>query len=365
MDSLVLANVSHRPVRTFVSILGVSVGVILVLLMTGLVRGMINDRVMRESNSGADIVFRQSGSSPFAFNNAMPIPLSDVDRIRQIQGVDTVSPVGQFIQASSTGLGFFTADGIDYDSYTKISGLGIVDGSGFQNDNDIIIDQQYARSHKLQPGDSTKILDEQFKVAGVYAPESGFRVKLRLTKLQSLLSAGKHCTVVYIKCTRPEEQAAVAQRIKDVFPDNQIIFTSDLPQLYNDNFSAANTFLTVIVIISVIVSTLTILLAMYTAITERTREIGILKALGASNSFIVFLIEKEALLISVSGILIGYLVSMAVRMAVMRFSTLKMEFEPRWLLFAVAVAAVAGTLGSLYPAIRAARQDAVIAFAYE
>src|SRR5215467_3660517 len=178
MKSLVLANVSHRPVRTVVSILGVSVGVILVLLMTGLVRGMINDRVSREARSGAEIIFRQSGSSPFAFNNAMPIPLEVVDQISKIDGVAVVTPVGQFIQASSSGLGFFTADGIDYDSYKQISGMQIIDGTAFQSDNDVLIDQQYATSHKLKPGDSIPILDEQYRVAGIYGPENGFRVKL-------------------------------------------------------------------------------------------------------------------------------------------------------------------------------------------
>src|SRR6267154_1982188 len=154
MDSLVVANVSHRPIRTLVSIMGVSVGVILVLLMTGLVRGMMNDRVMRESRSGAEIIFRQSGASPFAFNSSMPIPLAAVDQIRQIPGVSNVTPVGQFIQAGGGGLGFFTADGIDYDSYTKISGLQIVNGRPYQSDQEIIVDEQYAKSHKLQPGDS-------------------------------------------------------------------------------------------------------------------------------------------------------------------------------------------------------------------
>ncbi|HZS47486.1 MAG TPA: FtsX-like permease family protein [Blastocatellia bacterium] len=365
MESLVFANVSHRPVRTLVSILGVSVGVILVLMMTGLVRGMINDRVSRESKSGAEIIFRQSGSSPFAFNNAMPIPLTVVDQIRKIDGVAIVSPVGQFIQASSSGLGFFTADGIDYDSYTQISGMQIISGTPFQSDNDVIIDQQYSQSHKVGPGGTIKILDQQFRVAGIYAPENGFRVKLRLSKLQSLLSSGKHCSVIYIKCAHPEDQEAVARRISDAFPDNQIIFTRDLPQLYNDNFSAASTFLNVIVVVAVIVSTLTILLAMYTAVTERTREIGILKALGASNSFIVFLIEKEALVISVAGIVVGYLISLVARAGIMRSSILRIEFETHWLLFAFGVALFAGLLGSLYPAMRAARQDAVVALAYE
>jgi len=104
---------------------------------------------------------------------------------------------------------------------------------------------------------------------------------------------------------------------------------------------------------------------MYTTVTERTRQIGILKALGMSNASIAWVIEQEALLISVLGVIVGVLLTLALRFAIMRSTSLSVEIEPRWILIALGVGLVGGTIGALYPALRAARQDAVEALSYE
>ena len=113
------------------------------------------------------------------------------------------------------------------------------------------------------------------------------------------------------------------------------------------------------------ISMLVILLAMYTTVTERTRQIGILKSLGMSKSAIAWVIEQEAIVVSFLGVVVGVLLTLAARFAVMRVTSLTIEIEPRWILISLAVGLVGGTIGALYPALRAARQDAVEALSYE
>ena len=110
---------------------------------------------------------------------------------------------------------------------------------------------------------------------------------------------------------------------------------------------------------------LVILLAMYTTVTERTRQIGILKSLGMSKGTIAWVIEKEAIVVSLLGVIAGILLTLLVRFAVMRTTSLVIEIEPQWIAVAFGVGLVGGTIGALYPALRAARQDAVEALAYE
>jgi putative ABC transport system permease protein len=110
---------------------------------------------------------------------------------------------------------------------------------------------------------------------------------------------------------------------------------------------------------------LVILLAMYTTVTERTRQIGILKALGMSNISIAWVIEQEAILVSLLGVIVGVLLTLGLRYAVMRSTSLNIEIEPRWIGVALLIGLFGGTIGALYPAIRAARQDAVEALSYE
>jgi putative ABC transport system permease protein len=104
---------------------------------------------------------------------------------------------------------------------------------------------------------------------------------------------------------------------------------------------------------------------MYTTVTERTRQIGILKSLGMSKSAIAWVIEQEAMVVSFLGVIVGVLLTMAARFAVMRVTSLTIEIEPRWVLISLAVGLLGGTIGALYPALRAARQDAVDALSYE
>jgi len=110
---------------------------------------------------------------------------------------------------------------------------------------------------------------------------------------------------------------------------------------------------------------LVILLAMYTTVTERTRQIGILKSLGMSKTAIAWVIEQEAIIVSVLGVGVGVLLTMLARLAVTRTTNLTIDIEPRWVLIALAVGLLGGTIGALYPALRAARQDAVEALSYE
>jgi putative ABC transport system permease protein len=80
---------------------------------------------------------------------------------------------------------------------------------------------------------------------------------------------------------------------------------------------------------------------------------------------IAWVIEQEAILVSVLGVIVGVLLTLATRFAVMRATTLNVEIEPRWVIIALGIGLLGGTLGALYPALRAARQDAVDALSYE
>jgi len=113
------------------------------------------------------------------------------------------------------------------------------------------------------------------------------------------------------------------------------------------------------------ISMLVILLAMYTTVTERTRQIGVLKSLGMSSAGVAWVIEQEALAVSVLGVLLGVVLTLGARFVVMRTTSLTVDIEPRWLLVALLIGLLGGTVGALYPALRAARQDPVDALSYE
>jgi putative ABC transport system permease protein len=188
---------------------------------------------------------------------------------------------------------------------------------------------------------------------------------MTLAAMQEALESPSRCTYILIKVRNPNEPLEVAKRIDAKLPGNKIQFTRDLFTSIEKSIPYLGVFLRILVGLAAVVSALVVMLAMYTTITERTREIGILKALGASRRYIVFIIESEALLISAVGLIAGFIVSFAAGYGIHQLYGLFFEFSWGWALTAAAIGILGGALGALYPALRASNLDAVSALAYE
>jgi putative ABC transport system permease protein len=257
-------------------------------------------------------------------------------------------------------------DGILFDEYASLTGLKIVEGTKFSGQPDeAIVDTVWKKDRNAKVGDTVELYERPFRIVGIYEPPGGGRIKIPLETMQEQLGGQGRCSAVLVACKDPNLQEAVAARLREKFPDDQIIFTRDLPEIYASSVPALNVFVNVVVGIAAAISMLVILLAMYTTVTERTRQIGVLKSLGMSKSAIAWVIEQEAILVSVLGVATGLVFAFTARFAVMRATSLNVEIEPRWMLVALGVGLVGGTIGALYPALRAARQDAVEALGYE
>jgi putative ABC transport system permease protein len=144
-----------------------------------------------------------------------------------------------------------------------------------------------------------------------------------------------------------------------------VIATSEIPALYSQGLAPVEIFLKVVIGLGLVISVLVILLAMYTTIIERTREIGILKSLGASKRFIVLTIEKEAAMISAMGVAIGFIVAIVSKLWIEANTRLIIVLEPKWLVLAALIGVVGGIIGAFYPALRAANLDPVEAISYD
>ncbi|MBA2704772.1 MAG: flippase-like domain-containing protein [Blastocatellia bacterium] len=365
MDSLVLSNIAHRPARTAVSILGTGVGVLLIVFTVGLAHGVLRERGRRESNIGAEIMVRASGSLSFSGGSPFVLPVTRAREIATIEGVRAVSPIGQTLDRSDTGFGSRLIDGIEFDDYAKLTGISIREGTKLTGGDQAIIDPVWQQQRHATVGSTVQLFERPFTIVGVYEPPGGGRIKIPLSTMQDQEGSDGRASAILVACTDPAKQDEVAERIRERFPDDQIIFTRDLPEIYASGVPALNVFIKVVVGVAAAISLLVILLAMYTTVTERTRQIGILKSLGMSKSAIAWVIEQEAIIVSLLGVSVGVLLTLIARAAVVRMTSLTVEIEPRWIGVALAVGLVGGSLGALYPALRAARQDAVDALSYE
>jgi putative ABC transport system permease protein len=365
MDSLVLSNITHRPARTAVSVLGIGVGVLLIVFTVGLAHGVLRERGRRESNINAEIMVRPSGTLGLSGSQPFTMPVSRATELARIDGVRAAVAVGQNILSSDRGFGSRVVDGIPFDEYAALTGLTIKEGRRLEAGDEAIVDAIWQQERQAAIGSTVTLYERPFKIVGVYEPPGGGRIKIPLQTMQDQLGSEGRASMVLVACDDPAMQDEVAARIRQKFPDDQILFTRDLPEIYASSVPALNVFINVVVGVAAAISTLVILLAMYTTVTERTRQIGILKSLGMSKTTIAWVIEQEAILVSVLGVITGLVLTFLARFAVMRSTSLTIEIEPRWIMIALAVGLLGGTVGALYPALRAASQDAVDALSYE
>jgi putative ABC transport system permease protein len=289
------------------------------------------------------------------------------DRLLQIEGVQSTVPIIRYITPNSKGRwGISQIDGVEWNSFSQMNDIKTVQGRAPMAETEVIVDERYLAEEKIQTGDQIELFGEKkYTVVGVFSPPSGARIKMSLAAMQSALEAPNKCSYILVKLKDGANVDEVAARIDQTLPGNKINLTRDLIIDAQDRIPALNTFLRVLVGLGAFVSTIFVLLSMYTTITERRKEIGILKSLGAPKSFIIRVIEGEAFLIGVLGVLLGFAVSFIASYLISGSFDIQFEFSNGWMITAVLIALGGSLFGALYPAWRASAIDPVEVMANE
>ncbi len=367
MNKMIFANLVHRPFRTIISVVAVAVEVTLILLIVGLSIGMLNDARNRQVGIGADIMVQPPGSSLLMGVSGAPVSIKVADKLRQLDHVVAVAPV---VTQLSTAGNLEVLDGIDLPSFEAVGGpIRYLSGGPFQGPNDMMIDDYVAASKKLKVGDSTEMLNHTFRVSGIVEHGRGARKFLPIDTLQDIIGAQGKASIFYVKLDDPNNADAVVHEIKAV-PGMEQYGVHSLKEylslMSSSSIPGLSTFINVVIGISMVIGFIVIFQAMYAAVMERTREIGILKSLGAGKLYIVNVILRETLLISIGGIILGVVVSYIARSALhQKFQTLPILITPEWLVRATIIAIIGSLLGAFYPAFKAAQKDPIDALAYE
>jgi putative ABC transport system permease protein len=365
MNKMIVSNLAHRPVRSIISIAAIGLEVTLILLIVGFSIGMLNDSRSRQAGIGADVIVLPPGSANIVGVTGAPMPMKIGDIITKLSHVTVVSPV--LIQISTTGGHVQNLFGIDLKSFEALHPFTYLKGGPFQEENDILVDDIYANGNRKKVGDNVNLLNQTFRIAGVVAHGQGARIFLTLPKLQDLNGA-RGVSAFYVKADKPANAEEIADEIKNMPNMGSYGVHSMreyLSMLTPDNVPMLSTFIRIVIGISVTIGFIVIFQAMYAAVMERTREIGILKSLGASKFYIVNAILRETTLLAIGGIVLGIVVSFAASAGIQKRTTLPVEINSGWILRAVMIAVIGSIAGALYPAFKAAQKDPIDALAYE
>ena len=364
MESLITANIRSRPTRTFISVLSVALGVILLLVLGGIVKGTLDDYLGRTVALGSDFVLQPPGASIFYALSDAGLNEKLIDIVKEVPGVADVTSVYSKFSSKFFGLIF----GIDLDSFSRFPGrLQIVEGSESLQGNEVIIDQVHAEANKLSVGMTMDVMGNDYTITAICRPGAIVRIFVPLKTFQTLNAAPDKVSAIFIKAIPganiDEVHAALAEKF-----DGYSLLRADDPNLMLAEAPVPGLaiFRMLIVLVSMLIAFMIVLLAMYTTIFERTREIGILKSLGASKQFIIGMILKESVIICGLGVIFGILASEIIRVVIVaKFPTLQVSMTLFDLGKGLALGLLAGVLGALYPAYKAAGMDPVKALSYE
>ena len=364
---MIVANLAFRPLRSLISIVAIALEVTLILLIVGLCLGFVNDSRQRQAGIGADVIVMPPGSSFIVGLTGTPMSIKIGTVLGKLPHVTLVAPVVNHVNATGA---LEVIAGIDLQSYQGLGGpFHYLAGGPFRGPNDALVDEIFARSKHIKVGDTIEIMNNKFRVAGIVEPGKGARKFIPIETMQDLLGAQGKASLFYLKLDDPNNAPLVVNEIKNVSGMETYVATSMayyLSMMTPSNYPGLPIFINVVIGISVIVGFIVIFQAMYTAVMERTREIGILKSIGASRLYIVNVILRETVLLALSGIVLGVLVSLAARAGIVhRFPTIRIVVTGHWIMEATLIAIVGAVLGATYPAYKAALKDPIDALAYE
>lgn len=362
VQRLVLRNLFHRPVRTGLTILAVAVEVMMIVMMVGVSEGLLRESLRRTKGVGADVLIRPqiSGAALSSADISAKLPGLLKERFKEI-----THALGATVHTPGN---LQTITGVDWNEFDAMcGGIVIFEGRPYESGYEAVVDEVYARQESVSVGESIALMSHDFEVVGIVETGKMSRVFIPLETMGELQGWQDRYSQVYLKLDESSKARHIIEELRTMMPDRAVISVEDFLALTATSVrQMSSQFVNVIISIAVAIGFIVVMLAMYTAILERTREIGILKAIGASKRLIGTIVLRETLVVSVLGILLGYCLSvLGQRLVAIKYPLVPVLLLPDWMAGAAILTILGSVAGATYPAWKAAKADPCEILSYE
>ncbi len=363
MNKLVAGNLVHRPLRSLISCLAIAIEVVMILSITAILMGKLDGFKTRQNGIGMDMFVRPNTTNNFIGMSPAGASIKVAEVIGKIPHVVVSAPVNVQITSSLDSI-----YGIEYKSFNDLLPFTFISGGPFQHPFDVILDDYAADGKKV--GDSISLLNHTFRICGIVAHGKGGRKFLPIETMGQITGTEGKATMFYLRTEDPPKYQEDVRKAILATPGmstyNVATAEEYLSSISPDRLPGFNIGLRATIGIAAVIGFLVIFQSMYTAVMERTREIGILKSMGASRAYIVGIVLRETGVLAAVGIVVGIAVSFILSGALnARFPTLDFVINVPYVWKAVLIAFTGALLGALYPAMKAASKDPIDALSYE
>ncbi len=359
-------NLLRRPARTFMSVLGLGLGVGFVIALSGIVDGskvMITNLL---SAGQADIIVEQANVSDAMFSS---IDERTVGQMRLDPAVKSLSSL-VFGTTTVPGLPFFIVYGLDpREEYAKH--YAVQEGRPLQRPGEMILGRMAANSLDKGIGDDLRLSGTNFEIVGIYETGAAFEdagAVIPLREAQRIFGKQRQVSFVGIVLHDSSQADVVARRLEARYPDVMVSPTADLTERMQD-FATTTAMMNGLIGMMVLVGGIVMMNVMMMSVFERTQEIGVLRALGWGRRRILTTVIGEALALcavsSVAGAGIGVSLNWLIGLAPGYGDMLVPQYTLATFILGAGMAFGLGIVGSLVPALRAVRLSPLEALRYE
>jgi putative ABC transport system permease protein len=388
-----LRDLARRPVRTTLTILGITIG-IWALVVFGSMANKINAMVEGGSTYYADKLSLSDSTGSIGGFSSAPLSLATADLVRKVDGVDVVRPAVMMLmddQASTVQMGvppMITGSVAGSDEGRETFVTNVAQGRKLtpadEGQNVTVLGSDIARKYDKHVGDLMALKGAAFEVVGVLeptltAPDQAAEVPLQAAQelyvltlppmVRENLRPTDLATTMTVYPKPGVDPEVLAQRIEAQVPNIAATTGKDFDAQIGSATSVLNAILVGIALLSLVVGGLSVVNTMAMSIAERTREIGIKRAIGGSRARIVRELVLEAGLIGflggVIGLILGAVVVYLVNEAGRSSGTVLFELTAGTAMVAVLFSTILGAVAGFVPAMHAARLDPVSALRYE
>jgi ABC-type antimicrobial peptide transport system permease subunit len=346
--------------------LGIGVGIAAIVAMNGITAGFMETFTQMVVGSQADLMALEADASDMGYSS---IDERTGARLAALADVEAVSGVG-FAFGSTKETPIFFMMGYNPREF-GIRHFKIVEGQPLQTNRQMIVGKQVAQSMSLEVGETFRVMDSSFRIVGIYETGGGFEdsgAVITLRDAQRLSGRPHQVSMLGIKVRDPDRVEEVRDQLAASFPEVDVSLSSEFAESIPD-MERMGAMVGQIAFMAMLLGALTMLNTMLMSVLERTREIGVLRALGWRRRQVMGMIVKESLVLGLVGGLVGLLLGMGFVSLVGQIPVLGGMLEPSYgtdlIVQAMVIALLAGTVGGLYPAWRATRMRPVEALRYE
>ena len=364
---MALQSLWQRTTRSLLTLFAIGITVGAIMALEAVLNGTASTMTNMAVGSNLEIMVRQAD---VADTSLSAIDERIGEKIGAMPEVESVSGIVFTAVMLPDAQGFFVVLGYAPNEYA-IRRFNVVEGKRITNNHQVMIGRVMSESMKKKPGDTIELGGSRYRVVGIYESGTGWEEiggVLTLRDGQSLAGRPRKVTMIGVKVHDPSQAPAIVEKINSQIPEVHAALSGEFVEQMPDMQNAGG-MLNGISILAIMVGGVGVLNTMLMAVFERTREIGVLRALGWRRIAVLGLVLQEALYIGLLGGIAGIgiafgLVYLAGNIPMVG-EAFQAEFTLEVFVRAMLVALLLGVIGGLYPAYRATRLQPVEALHYE